>query len=86
MRYARLLVIASALTPATATAPASAATPKRYKNCAALNKVYPHGVGKAGARDKTSGQRVTTFRVNAAVYKLNTARDRDHDGIACEKL
>lgn len=63
---------------------ANAATPKKYKNCTALNKVYPHGVGKAGARDKTDGEPVTTFRVNKAVYPLTKVKDRDGDGIACE--
>lgn len=64
----------------------AAPKPKRYANCKALNKVYPHGVGRtAGARDKTSGKRVTNFRVSKAVYDVNTARDRDKDKIACEK-
>jgi hypothetical protein len=59
---------------------------KRYANCKALNKVYPHGVGRsATARDKTSGRRVTNFKVSKAVYDLNTGRDRDKDKIACEK-
>ncbi|MTD47350.1 calcium-binding protein [Conexibacter sp. W3-3-2] len=66
--------------------PAQAAQPKKYKNCAALNKVYPHGVGKPGARDKSQDERVTNFRVNRAVYNLNKGKDRDKDGIACEKL
>jgi len=26
-----------------------------WKNCANVNKRYPHGVGKVGARDKTTG-------------------------------
>ena len=25
---------------------------KRYASCKALNRVYPHGVGRRGARDK----------------------------------
>jgi hypothetical protein len=73
-----------------------AATPKSYKSCRALHKDYPHGVGRAGARDKTSGRRVTTFRVSTRVYRYNDGKaprhsgehdlDRDNDGIACEKL
>lgn len=60
--------------------------PKKYGNCKALNKDYPHGVARtAAARDKTSGVKVTNFRVNKAVYDLNTAQDRDKDKIACEK-
>ncbi|MCX6468610.1 MAG: excalibur calcium-binding domain-containing protein [Corynebacteriales bacterium] len=63
-------------------APASA---QAYGNCAALNADYPHGVGKPGAVDATSGTPVTTFEVDAAVYSDNTKSDRDKDGIACEK-
>lgn len=72
-------------------APAEAA-PKRipaYKNCQALNKVYKHGVGKKGAKDKVAkGKRpVTTFLVHDQGYRANYKKlDRDHDGIACEKL
>lgn len=58
---------------------------KAFANCTALNKTYPHGVGKKGAKDKTSGKRVTTFRVNTTVYNQNKKSDRDKDGIACEK-
>lgn len=64
---------------------ADAAPAKKYANCKALNKVYPHGVGKPGAKDKTSGKPVTNFKVSKAVYKKNAGRDRDKDGIACEK-
>jgi hypothetical protein len=64
---------------------AQAAPAKKYSNCTKLNKDYPHGVGKPGAKDKTSGTPVTTFTRNKKVYKQNTARDRDKDGIACEK-
>jgi hypothetical protein len=74
-----------------------AAKPKSYKTCASLNHVYPHGVGRAGAKDRTaSGPRVTNFRVSNTVYAYNDGKpprhtgerdlDRDNDGIACEKL
>ncbi|CAB4943689.1 unannotated protein [freshwater metagenome] len=80
-RFIPLLLIA--IVPAVS---ADAATPKKYKNCAALNRVYPHGVGKPRAHDKASGDRVTNFRVSRTVYNANKGKDRDHDGIACEKL
>ena len=67
-----------------AAAPSDAAA-KKYKNCAALNKVYPHGVGRSGAKDKTSGTPVTNFKVAKDVYNANKGSDRDGDGIACEK-
>ncbi len=58
---------------------------KTYSNCTKLNRVYPHGVGKPGARDKTSGTPVTNFKRSRALYRANKSRDRDGDGIACEK-
>jgi hypothetical protein len=70
-------------------APAQAAPPKpkKYANCAALNKLYPHGVAKKGGRDKVTGKTkpVTSFTVQTATYTLNKASDRDKDGVACEK-
>ncbi|MGN6503711.1 MAG: excalibur calcium-binding domain-containing protein [Pseudolysinimonas sp.] len=59
-----------------------------FKNCTALNKKYPHGVGKPGAHDKVRGSTkpVTNFTVSASLYKANRKSDRDGDGVACEKL
>ncbi|MGZ6792144.1 MAG: excalibur calcium-binding domain-containing protein [Mycobacteriales bacterium] len=79
--------------PVATTAPVKAAAPApvapavtRYASCAALNQDYPHGVGRPGAVDHTSGSApVTTFTVDDQVYEANTARDRDKDGIACER-
>ena len=60
--------------------------PRKYANCAALNKVYKHGVGRTGARDHVSGtsKPVTTFKVSTTIYNANKGMDRDHDGVACE--
>jgi len=58
---------------------------KSYQNCTAMNKVYPHGVGRTGARDKTSGTPVTNFKVSSSLYAANRGSDRDKDGVACEK-
>jgi hypothetical protein len=67
-----------------------AAIPPLYKNCTNLNKKYPHGLGKVGARDKTSGTPVTNFKRSTKLYNLamshNRGLDRDKDGVACEKL
>jgi hypothetical protein len=74
--------------PASTTSPTTgAAVPRAYPNCKALNRVYPHGVGRVGARDRVRGDTppVTTFKRSHTLYRLNTARDRDEDGIACEK-
>ena len=79
---ALLIGLALSLGPAT---PAQAAA-KKYSSCAKLNKDFLHGVGKPGAKDKTSGTPVTNFARNKKVYDTNKkARDRDKDGIACEK-
>ncbi|WP_157622619.1 excalibur calcium-binding domain-containing protein [Nostocoides sp. Soil756] len=68
--------------------PAQAATGV-WKNCTSVQKKYPHGVGKAKAKDRTSGRPVTTFRRSDSLYaqamRANKGLDRDKDGIACEK-
>jgi Excalibur calcium-binding domain len=92
-RIAFVLIVAIALmvsAPASSTARVSAAKrPPWTKNCTALNKKYPHGLGKAKATDKTKGEPVTTFRRSTRLYRLamsyNKGLDGDKDGIACEK-
>ncbi len=77
---------ASAVAPVAAVAhPVLAA--KTYKNCTALNKKYPHGVGRKGARDRVRGRTkpVRNFKVSTALYNANKKSDRDKDGVACEK-
>lgn len=79
--------IALVAAPGMVAGSANAAPAKKFSNCAKLNKVYPHGVGRPGAVDHTSGEPVTNFTRNRKVYKQNKkGRDRDKDGIACEKL
>jgi hypothetical protein len=87
MRRIAILAAGLSLTAGVvATASSAEAEPaKKYQNCTKLNKVYPHGVGKPGAKDKTSGTPVKNFKVNKKVYTLNKVSDRDKDGIACEK-
>src|SRR5262245_12156535 len=53
--------------------PAGAArqVPAPWTNCTKLNKRYPHGVGRLGAHDKTSGDPVTNFKRSTLLY--NTA-------------
>ena len=71
--------------PAGAGVERATATAKEFRNCTALNRVYPHGVGRVGARDKTSGTPVRNFKRSNVVYRQNKKSDRDGDGIACEK-
>ena len=85
MNARRMLVAATTAALLLGTAAPSHAAAKTYKNCTALNKAYPHGVGRNGARDKTSGKPVTNFKVSNSLYAANRHSDRDGDGIACEK-
>jgi hypothetical protein len=55
-----------------------------FKNCTQMHKTYPHGVGRVGARDRTTGKAVTNFKRSNALYAANIKSDRDHDKIACE--
>ena len=82
---------AALLPAAIVTAPAhAAAKPVVYKNCDAMHKKLPHGVGRKGARDTgKNGARkahpVTKFKVDTATYNANRKSDADKDGVACEK-
>lgn len=60
---------------------------KDYANCTALNKAYPGGVAKskAAAAKAVSGGAKKAPAVNAKVYAENASKDRDKDGVACEK-
>ena len=82
---ATMFVLAAPASPATQ---ANTRIPALYKNCTNLNKRYPHGIGRAKARDHTSGTPVTTFFRSDRLYRIsmsyNRGLDRDHDGIACE--
>jgi Excalibur calcium-binding domain len=87
-RWASLVTVVSAIAILVFAASAQSAgslLPRKYQNCKALNRRYPHGVGRFGARDHTSGTPVTNFRRSNRLYRLNKGLDRDKDGIACEK-
>ena len=83
------LILAAPVGAGTVGESATDAKPPWTKNCTALNKKYPHGLGRAKARDKTSGEPVTSFKRRTRLYNLarshNRGLDRDKDGIACEK-
>lgn len=71
-------------TASSVVAPATTKPIKEFANCTELHKVYPHGVGRVGAVDRTSGRGVTDFERNNKLYELNQKSDRDGDGVACE--
>lgn len=89
MRYFLLVVVVALVAAAGAAAASPAKIPKIFSSCSELNKRYPHGVGRFGAHDKTTGVRVTDFVHSTWLYEVvisyNRGLDRDHDGIACEK-
>jgi hypothetical protein len=82
-------VATMAATALTLAGPASAHTTGYHDNCTNLNKKWPHGVGLAKAKDRTSGTPVTNFYRNTTAYRAadshNGTLDADNDGIACEK-
>ena len=83
------LILLAAVAALVLAATAAAKVPPLYKNCTTLNKRYPNGVGKAHARDHTSGTPATNFVRSDRLYRramsYNRGLDRDKDGIACEK-
>ena len=83
-----LLVVVVSCFVAAGSASASTSVAPPWKNCTQVNKMYPHGVGKLTAHDKTSGSPVRNFKRSTRLYLIaighNRGLDRDHDGIACE--
>jgi hypothetical protein len=88
-RITRGRVLASVGLAPSSSAGVRPTTPPLYKNCANLNKKYAHGLGRLGARDKTSGDPVRGFARSTRLYNVamshNRGLYRDGDGIACEK-
>ena len=70
------------------THPANAApviVEKKFANCTALNKVYPGGVAKSKSVRNKGGVTKKVPTVSSKVYAENRTKDRDGDGIACER-
>ena len=57
----------------------------KFSNCTELNKVYPGGVAKNAKVTNKGGETKNTPTVKPSVYKKNASKDRDRDGIACER-
>jgi hypothetical protein len=58
---------------------------KKFKNCAAVHKVYKHGIAKSRAAARHANGLTGAPKISAALYKANKGKDRDHDGVACER-
>lgn len=61
------------------------AAAKTYKNCTELNKDYTGGVAKDAKVKNQGGKTKYAPTVSAELYKANASKDRDKDGIACER-
>ena len=84
----RLLSISISCALFFAGAPVSASTlvvTKKFANCTELNRVYPGGVAKSKPVKNNGGATKKKPIVSAALYSENKTKDRDGDGIACEK-
>jgi hypothetical protein len=57
-------------------ASAAAKVPPLYKNCTNINRKYHHGIGRAHARDHTSGRPVTTFLRSDRLYRIAMSYNR----------
>ena len=57
----------------------------KFANCTALNKVYPGGVAQSKSVRNKGGKTKKTPTVSPKVYAENQSKDRDKDGIACER-
>lgn len=64
-----------------------------FENCPAMNEIYKGGVAKEGITGDTVGSPDNRYlidfgiapRFSTELYEKNKERDRDKDGIACEK-
>ena len=80
----RVITLIICLGLAISATPSSQAAAKVFKNCTALNKVYPGGVALPGAVN-AGGVTKKEPKYDKALYNANIKSDRDKDGIACEK-
>lgn len=63
----------------------SNAANKRYRSCAALNRVFDGGLARSATAQSKNGSANRLALVSAAGYNRNASLDRDRDGIACER-
>jgi len=58
---------------------------KKYANCKELNKDYKGGVAKSSSVKNKGGKTNYKPHVSKDLYEANKGKDRDKDGIACER-
>lgn len=87
-KFVATLLSASLLVGLGAMAPANSSPlvlAKKYANCEALNKAYPGGVAKNSKVTNKGGATEYNPVVKPKIYNANLSKDRDKDGIACER-
>jgi len=87
MKRFKVIVLSATLALGLSTispAPTEAAT-QTFSNCKELNKVYAGGVAKDAKVKNKGGKTKFAPTVSAEIYKLNSGKDRDKDGITCER-
>ncbi len=58
---------------------------KSYQNCTELNKDYKGGVAETASTKNKGGKTKYKPHVSKELYEANKSKDRDKDGIACER-
>ncbi|MFE4523992.1 excalibur calcium-binding domain-containing protein [Cytobacillus firmus] len=58
---------------------------KSYTNCTELNKDYKGGVSQSSSSKNKGGKTKYKPFVSKELYNANKSKDRDKDGIACER-
>ncbi|WLV25861.1 excalibur calcium-binding domain-containing protein [Aciduricibacillus chroicocephali] len=58
---------------------------KYYQNCTELNKDYAGGVAKSSTTKNKGGKTRYKPYASKSLYETNKNKDRDKDGIACER-
>ena len=86
-KAASTLLVSAILAFGVATPSQALPTPmdKKFANCTALNEVYPGGVAKNSAATNKGGATNYTPILKPKIYKANASKDRDKDGLACER-
>ncbi|ATP40229.1 calcium-binding protein [Solibacillus sp. R5-41] len=85
-KLAMTFITSALLIGGTLAAPISTeAAAKKYANCTDLNKDYKGGIAKDNKVTNKGGKTKFAPTVSAELYKVNASKDRDKDGIACEK-
>jgi hypothetical protein len=87
----RKLVVFVVIALLVSSSPAQATiSQQKFKNCAALNKVYEGGIAKNKKVSNKNSKGIPQKskyapKVSKKIYNLNKGLDRDKDGIACER-